>query len=392
MTNKPKISFYRRSLPSPPAVAFSSKKGREVFREALREGGMECYFPLAEQFRTQDEPAYCGLGTLVMVLNALAIDPGKAWKGVWRWYSEEMLDCCKSLNQIKAEGIIMKEFSCLALCNGAEVVEKNPVDNTLAEFRQDVLRVCSDPTCKQVAVVNYSRKGMEQTGDGHYSPIGGYNQKLDLLLIMDVARFKYPPHCAPLEVVYESMKRIDPDSKKCRGWLLLSACPHLNPLVFRWKSSKCLDYFINHIPAPLNLPPKAWQVKVMEYMLKAQVCTVRPQQHCIDLELGPLSERHKEIRESCLRDVRSLPIYGIALTASKQLGLQTNCADSAALSALISVPLVYPEMEKFFCVESGKMPDLAREVHGLRRQLKHSCGNVKHLCEDNVEEKIKSEE
>lgn len=43
---------------------------------------MENYFRLAEQFRTQDEPAFCGLSTLTMVLNSLAVDPGRAWKGV----------------------------------------------------------------------------------------------------------------------------------------------------------------------------------------------------------------------------------------------------------------------------------------------------------------------
>ena len=34
---------------------------------------MECYFGLAAQFRTQDEPSYCGLSTLVMVLNSLEV-------------------------------------------------------------------------------------------------------------------------------------------------------------------------------------------------------------------------------------------------------------------------------------------------------------------------------
>ena len=38
-------------------------------------GHMECYFGLAAQFRTQDEPAYCGLSTLVMVLNTLQVCP-----------------------------------------------------------------------------------------------------------------------------------------------------------------------------------------------------------------------------------------------------------------------------------------------------------------------------
>ena len=51
----------------------------------ISSGNMECYFPLAAQLRTQDEPAYCGLTTLVMVLNSLAVDPGRVWKGAWRW-------------------------------------------------------------------------------------------------------------------------------------------------------------------------------------------------------------------------------------------------------------------------------------------------------------------
>ena len=76
--------FYRRSLPDS-AIAFSSVEGRQIFREALALGGMEGYFALAEQFHTQAEPAFCGLGSLVVVLNALSIDPGRIWKGVWRW-------------------------------------------------------------------------------------------------------------------------------------------------------------------------------------------------------------------------------------------------------------------------------------------------------------------
>ena len=49
-------------------------------------GHMNCYFRLASQFRTQDDPAYCGLATLVMILNALEIDPGRIWKG-WLMYA-----------------------------------------------------------------------------------------------------------------------------------------------------------------------------------------------------------------------------------------------------------------------------------------------------------------
>ena len=59
-----------------------------MFAQALSDGTMGCFFRLIEQFRTQDEPAFCGLGTLTMVLNALNVDPMRTWKGPWRWFNE----------------------------------------------------------------------------------------------------------------------------------------------------------------------------------------------------------------------------------------------------------------------------------------------------------------
>ena len=82
---------------------------------------MEGYFPLVEQFHPQAEPTFCGLGALVMVLNALAVDPGRSWKGPWRWYGEELLDCCRPLDVVKREGLTMSQLRCRARCNGAEV-------------------------------------------------------------------------------------------------------------------------------------------------------------------------------------------------------------------------------------------------------------------------------
>jgi glutathione gamma-glutamylcysteinyltransferase len=104
-------TLYRRPLPSE-AIAFSSLDGRKVFAEALAAGGMEGYFPLAEQFHTQSDPAFCGLGSLVVALNALGIDPGRLWKGPWRWFSEELLDCCKSLDEVRRSGITLDEAAC----------------------------------------------------------------------------------------------------------------------------------------------------------------------------------------------------------------------------------------------------------------------------------------
>ena len=84
------MSFYRRPLPSH-LIAFASPEGRQLFSECLQAGGLENYFVLSEQFITQSEPAYCGLTTLTMMLNTLAVDPQRNWKGPWRWYTEEQV-------------------------------------------------------------------------------------------------------------------------------------------------------------------------------------------------------------------------------------------------------------------------------------------------------------
>ncbi|KAL6208802.1 hypothetical protein ACLB2K_019747 [Fragaria x ananassa] len=112
--------LYRRELPSPPSIEFASPEGKKLFAEALGNGTMEGFFKLISYYQTQSEPAYCGLATLAVVLNALAIDPGRKWKGPWRWFDDSMLDCCEPLAKIKAEGITFGKVACLAHCNGAE--------------------------------------------------------------------------------------------------------------------------------------------------------------------------------------------------------------------------------------------------------------------------------
>lgn len=91
VTEKQANTFYRKALPSG-CFAHESAEGRQIFKEALTSGYMESYcmrsiflliisVPLSSQFHTQSDPAFCGLGTLTMVLNALNVDPQVVWKG-----------------------------------------------------------------------------------------------------------------------------------------------------------------------------------------------------------------------------------------------------------------------------------------------------------------------
>lgn len=71
-------------------------------------------------------------------------------------------------------------------------------------------------------MVNVSRKKLDQTGDGHFCPIGGLNCEAKKLLLLDTARFKYPPHWVDMDLLYDSMQTIDKDTQKPRGFIILS--------------------------------------------------------------------------------------------------------------------------------------------------------------------------
>jgi len=171
-----------------------------------------------------------------MALNALLVDPHRVWKGVWRWFDETMLDCCDPLDVIKMQGITLPKLGCLARCNGADINLFYAEDVSIDQFRDDVKSVCQENTSKPlVMITSYSRRVLSQSGDGHFSPIGGYHSTKDYVLILDVARFKYPPHWVPLSVFFQAMQSLDQDSGRCRGYMLLSASDTL----LSDASSKC---------------------------------------------------------------------------------------------------------------------------------------------------------
>ncbi|KAF9990297.1 hypothetical protein BGZ75_002611 [Mortierella antarctica] len=217
-----KNSFYRRKLPEH-LVSFTSPKGKQLFREMLGEGYGEGYFSLVGNFTTQSEPAYCGPSSLAMVLNSLEVDPQRQWKGAWRWYSDELLECCAPAEQVKAKGITFNQFACLSKCH-CDVQVRRANQTSLEQFKKDLEMVCSRDDIHMV--VSFSRKSLGQTGDGHFSPIGGYVPKSGMVLVLDTARFKYPSYFVSVERLWKSLFPVDAETGSSRGYFLLSANPN----------------------------------------------------------------------------------------------------------------------------------------------------------------------
>ncbi|WZZ19574.1 hypothetical protein YC2023_112663 [Brassica napus] len=153
-------SLYRRFLPSPPAIDFASVEGKslkysplmqKIFNEALQKGTMEGFFRLISYFQTQSEPAYCGLASLSMVLNSLSIDPGRKWKGPWRWFDESMLECCEPLEIVKDKGITFGKVVCLAHSSGAKVQAFRTTQSTIHDFRKYVFKCSTSDNCHMIS-------------------------------------------------------------------------------------------------------------------------------------------------------------------------------------------------------------------------------------------------
>jgi len=212
-------TFHRRPLP-PDLVSFTSEPGRRLLAEALAAGDAAAFFPLVAHLHTQSEPAWCGLGTLVTVLNALEIDPGRVWKGPWRFFGEELLVCCKALELAASEGLTLAEVGCLAACNGASVTVVHADPERHDDFRA-LLRASVRAPAGPFVVSNYNRTALGQSGTGHFSPLAAWHAASDQVLVLDVARFKYPPHWVPVERLWAAMQSEDATTNRPRGWLVL---------------------------------------------------------------------------------------------------------------------------------------------------------------------------
>ncbi|CAA3020481.1 Glutathione gamma-glutamylcysteinyltransferase 1 [Olea europaea subsp. europaea] len=248
--------LYRRVLPSPPAIDLASSEGKKLFIEAIHNGTMEVFFKLISYFQTQSEPAYCGLASLSMVLNALAIDPGRKWKGPWRWFDESMLDCCEPLEKVKDKGISFGKVVCLAHCAGASVKAFRANQSTIDEFRKYVMSCSTSDDCHIIS--SYHREAFNQTGNGHFSPIGGYHAGKDMALILDVARFKYPPHWVPLTLLWKAMDTVDEATGLHRGFMLVARQQRAPSLLYTlsckhesWISTA--KYLMEDVPVLLSL-------------------------------------------------------------------------------------------------------------------------------------------
>ncbi|KAG4099482.1 Phytochelatin-domain-containing protein [Neocallimastix lanati (nom. inval.)] len=209
-------SLYKRQLPET-CIPLNSKEGKEIFSEALEEKNMECYFMLSIHLLTQSELAYCGISSLCMILNALEVDPMYNWKGQWRFFTEENIRYPPHIDSdiIKWQGITLKQYSEISKYNFLEEVKLCKASEiTKEEFIQDIEHVSQQN--REVMTLNFARNIMKQTGYGHICPLGGYNKKRRMVLLLDIARHKYPVYWVSIDMLWDAVNTIDGETGESR--------------------------------------------------------------------------------------------------------------------------------------------------------------------------------
>jgi len=184
------------------------------------------YGPLAEQFLTQANLAYCGVASMVMVLNSLAVPaPAAAGYGSYRFWTQQNVFDSASTRAVLApelvarQGMTLEQLRTLLASHGLQARAIHGDRLSQAQFRLLLRSNLNEPSDR--LLVNYDRQALGQAGGGHISPVAAYHAATDRVLILDVARYRYPSVWVPLADLWQAIRTTDSSSGRSRGLVVV---------------------------------------------------------------------------------------------------------------------------------------------------------------------------
>ena len=214
-----------QTLPLPDNLTdLNSAQGEKFFFES---GALQNYFAVADNFVTQKTQAYCGVASIVMVLNALHTPaPTTPEYQPYHTFTQDNLlddhtDAILPREVLARQGMTLDQLGALLGLYPAAIEVHHAEDGGLDAFRSSVRDYLA--TKDHFVLVNYLRKAMGQERGGHISPLAAYDAKSDRFLILDVARYKYPPVWVKASDLFAAMNTTDAsNNNKTRGYVLVT--------------------------------------------------------------------------------------------------------------------------------------------------------------------------
>lgn len=212
------------TLPVPDnLIDFRSEPGERLLLESE---ALEAYFPLSVNFLTQKNQAYCGVASIVMVLNALQVPaPASPEYEPYRTFTQdnfldERTEAVLPREVLSKQGMTLDEIGHLLALHPVEAAVHHASDSSVEKFRALAQDYLSQED--RFVIVNYLRKAIGQEKGGHISPLAAYDAETDRFLILDVSRYKYPPVWVTAPELFAAMNTTDADNQnRTRGFVLV---------------------------------------------------------------------------------------------------------------------------------------------------------------------------
>jgi hypothetical protein len=221
------IKMKQRQIPLKPAndlLYLNNTRAIQLLRHGIYDAAAD-FFSYQQGWEVQINQAYCAIATSASVLNSYrgTIDlPQDPLYLPFPWATQMALvenECVTAavldIDSVRHAGLgiamVPNLLNCFLMPKGFEAVAY-PVDPEFSvqhHLKDIVVNALLDKNSR--VVLNYDRGGIGQgpIGHGHWSPIGAYSQEIDSFLIMDVAKYKYPPVWVPTNTLFGGVGTLD---------------------------------------------------------------------------------------------------------------------------------------------------------------------------------------
>lgn len=216
-----------QQLPLPTtSIGLDTPAGQRLLLESGHRGD---YWPLAQGYETQCLPSHCGPASSVMVLNALKVPaPASRIHEPFHHFDQqnffsESAEKVLPEETLRQQGATLEELAGMLRSWGTRVEVVHAQPGGLPAFREQARTAVASGN--RFVIINFHRDPLNQKGGSHFSPLAAYHQPDDRFLVMDVARFRYPPFWVTAEQLFAAMNTVDSVSGQTRGYLVVQAGP-----------------------------------------------------------------------------------------------------------------------------------------------------------------------
>lgn len=208
---------------APDVVYWDSDAGRALRARIPADAD---YWQLAPNFAVQQTQTYCSVASAITVLNAMPIkkptDPAYAPYGYFtqsNYFTPEVSKVI-SAETVLAQGMTREEMARTLELEGvkAQSIAGDSLDDD--SLRALLKKALGDDG--RFVLANYLRAALGQVGGGHWSALAAYDAETDRVLILDVAKYKYPPSWVGIHTLREAIATLDTTSKQPRGLVIVS--------------------------------------------------------------------------------------------------------------------------------------------------------------------------